>query len=235
MSIKKHIPNLISLCNITSGTLSIYFAFTHSIELAVWLMLLAALFDLLDGWTARKLFVFSPLGKDIDSLCDVVSFGVAPAMMMAIALHQLGSPVALVAVLIAPSSAYRLAKFNNDVRQTTSFIGLPTPASAIFFAGLAAWIVQEQEMLMVLPRMIEYKVHGLFVVLILGFSYLMISEVPMFSLKEKGSREHYLRIGVVALLGVAGAVLWGWLGLSIAIFSYVFLNLLPLLRRSAIR
>lgn len=228
---KKHIPNLISLSNLACGTLSIIFAFTHSLELALWLMLLAALFDFFDGLAARALQVFSPIGKDIDSLCDVVSFGVAPAVMMWIALEQVGNPLSWVAILIAPASAYRLAKFNHDVRQTSSFIGLPTPANALFFGGLAVWISQEVAMINGLPRMIEYKVQGLFVLLVVLFSYLLLSEVPMFSLKEKGSgRWGITRLVLVVLFGGIGAVLWGYLGLSIGVLAYVLLNVIPRLR-----
>lgn len=235
MNIKKHIPNLISLMNALCGGIATYFALRHgNIPVAIYFMLCSAILDFFDGFAARKLRVFSPLGKDIDSLADVISFGVAPAAMMSLALESIAFALPEIAFLIVPASVYRLAKFNHDTRQSTSFIGLPTPANALFFAGLSYWTFQHSSSIMEVPIMIEYKLYPMYVVVILLMSFLLISEVPMFSLKGTGSsdpkakRWHLLKIGSVFLIGLITVILWGFTGFAIAILVYLIINLFSL-------
>ena len=144
---KRHIPNTITSLNLVSGCIAAYFAANGEINFALYFMLLGLLFDFFDGFTARLLGVSSPIGKELDSLADVVTFGVTPALMLCHVLQlQLpcsGAPtfcparvVPYLAFAIAAFSAIRLAKFNLDTRQSHSFIGLPTPANALFWAGL---------------------------------------------------------------------------------------------------
>lgn len=227
--IKAETPNLISLCNALFGALSIYYLLQHGdIFIAIIFMLLAAVMDFFDGFAARKLQAFSPLGKDIDSLCDVISFGVAPAMMMAFALRGIDFPLPEVALLIVPASVYRLAKFNHDTRQSVSFIGLPTPANALFFAGLAYYTATHAELISTLPLMIKYKVYPLYPILILLLSYLLISEIPMFSLKGSNTmsrRGHLIRIGIVVGVAIVGVLLWSFSGLAVALGLYLLINL----------
>lgn len=232
MKIKKHIPNIISLLNALCGAIAAFYALRYeSISTAIYFMLASAVLDFFDGFTARKLQVFSPLGKDIDSLSDAISFGVAPAAMMSIGLSKIGFHIPEIAFIIVPASVYRLAKFNHDTRQTKSFIGLPTPANALFFAGLSYWTVAMSEQIKNLPIMIEYKVYPMYVVVLLLMSYLLISEVPMFSLKgvesdsPSAQRGHKISVVIVLLVGIISICLWWLTGFALAILAYLLINL----------
>lgn len=229
MKVRSHIPNLISLCNALSGALSIYFVlYKGDIFVGIIWMLVAAVMDFFDGFAARKLQAFSPLGKDIDSLCDMVSFGAAPAMMMAVALERIGFPLPQLALVVVPTSVYRLAKFNHDTRQSLSFIGLPTPANALFLAGLAYFTITHAEMISMLPLMTKYKVYPLYGVVVLLLSYLLISEVPMFSLKGTTTlsrKGHLVRISLVVGVATVGVLLWSFSGLAVALGLYLLINL----------
>lgn len=216
--ITKHIPNTITSLNLASGCVSIVNALNGNFETAAYFILLAAVFDFLDGFTARLLKTYSPIGKDLDSLSDVVSFGVAPGMIVYKLIEEScyisddPSWLAWFALLIPVASALRLAKFNIDKRQATSFIGLPTPANALFWSfGIAFSYV----------KLTDYPFSPYLIIpFILIFSWLMISEVPMFSLKFKSfnikkNRQKYLFLAVclvlIALLGMAGVaacILW---------------------------
>ena len=189
------IPNAITLMNALSGCLSITFAFTGSLTLAGLFILIAAVFDFFDGMSARMLKVSSAIGKELDSLADDISFGVAPsAIAFIIVSQQLNSDgasfaelplrtmaVSLLPFLMAAFSALRLAKFNLDERQTDKFIGLPTPANAMVWASL--------------PFIMTYSADGyiaqhiivpqILIPLSLVMSYLLICELPLFSLKFK--------------------------------------------------
>lgn len=186
-SIKKHIPNTLTCCNLLSGCVATSFAYNGYIKAAFLFIILGAIFDFFDGMVARLLHVSSPIGKELDSLADNITFGVAPSMMVFYELGQLNCPVFLepltgilpyTAFLITAFSALRLAKFNIDERQSLSFIGLPTPANALFWGGL-------------LMLQSNYKDTPAFytIILLLVFlsSYLLISKIPMFSLKFKAN------------------------------------------------
>ena len=187
MSIKKHIPNAITCCNLFSGCVACVMAFKGEFGLAMAFIVLGAVFDFFDGMVARLLKVSSPLGVQMDSLADDITFGLAPATVVFSLMKQLdytvlpwgqaGEVLPYLAFIIAVFSAYRLAKFNIDTRQTNTFIGLPTPANALFWSSL---IVGGKEWLLGY----EYA-WAVLLVLILLFSYFLISEVPMFSLKFK--------------------------------------------------
>ena len=187
ISLRKHIPNALTCCNLLSGCIATSFAYNGDIRIAFLFIILAAVFDFFDGMVARLLHVSSPIGKELDSLADNITFGVAPSMMVFYELGQLNCPDFLepltgilpyTAFLIAAFSALRLAKFNIDERQSLSFIGLPTPANALFWGGL-------------LMLQSNYKDTPAFYVIILLLvflsSYLLISEIPMFSLKFKAN------------------------------------------------
>jgi CDP-diacylglycerol--serine O-phosphatidyltransferase len=136
--IKKHIPNFITTLNLFSGCVAVYLAFEGNYQGAFVAILLSAVFDFFDGFAARLLKAYSPMGKELDSLADVVSFGVAPGAMVFSLLATAGMNewLPFIGFLIPVFSGLRLAKFNIDDRQTSSFIGLPVPANAIFWAGL---------------------------------------------------------------------------------------------------
>ena len=219
--ITRNIPNTITCCNLISGCIATLSAFMGEIHMALLWIIIGAIFDFFDGMSARLLHVSSPIGKELDSLADDITFGMAPA---AIVFYEMGimeypaflAPVQpympFVAFLIAAFSALRLAKFNLDERQTTSFIGLPTPANALFWASL---IVGGGESL-------EHSGVGVYIVLalVLLTSWLLVSELPMFALKFKswgwrGNEIKYIFvitcIPMLAFLGYSGfAVVMAW-------------------------
>ena len=142
---KKHIPNTITCCNLISGCIATYWAFQGDYELALLFIVIGAVFDFFDGMTARLLHVSSPIGKELDSLADDITFGFAPSAIIfnwlcGYSFHELPAPVAFImpftAFIMAAFSALRLAKFNLDERQAMGFIGLPTPANALFWGSL---------------------------------------------------------------------------------------------------
>lgn len=234
--IKNSIPNTITCLNLLSGVMACIFAFHYNeafgslagYEWAFICIGAAAIFDFLDGAFARLLHAYSDMGKELDSLSDLVSFGLAPALILfnTINLFNTGdaltlSPWAFVTLIIPALGALRLAKFNIDTRQTTSFIGLPIPACAIFWVGLTAW----------LHRTGMYNNWTISAVIIL-MAIMMVSEVPMFSLKFKNFRfrENYRRY--LLILAAAGFVISdGVSGLAWTIIFYILAS--ALMRRDA--
>ena len=181
--ITRHIPNALTCMNLFSGCIACVMAFHANFEMAMLFIVIGAVFDFFDGLAARLLHAYSNIGKDLDSLADDVSFGVAPALIVFSLFKEINYPDYLsflanwlpyAAFLIAVFSALRLAKFNNDTRQTTSFIGLPVPANALFWASLVAGC-----------KPIASYHPLLTLVLVCLFSWLLVSEIPMFSLKFK--------------------------------------------------
>lgn len=184
--ITRHIPNVLTCLNLFSGCIAGVMAFESRYELALLFIIISAVFDFFDGLAARALGAHSTIGKDLDSLADDVSFGVAPSLIVFSLFKEMPYPAYMEgtatwfpysAFLISVFSALRLAKFNNDTRQTTSFIGLPVPANALFWASLVAGYH---------PILTGGSVHPLgLLVLVCLFSWLLVSEIPMFSLKFK--------------------------------------------------
>ena len=184
--IKKNIPNTVTCLNLFSGCIACVMAFEARYELALLFIILSSVFDFFDGMLARALNAHSIIGKDLDSLADDVSFGFAPSAIVFSLFKEMYYPASMefiahylpyAAFLISVFSALRLAKFNNDTRQTTSFIGLPVPANALFLASLVAGAHD---------ILISESCHPvyLFIVVCL-FSWLLVAEIPMFSLKFK--------------------------------------------------
>ena len=181
--ITRHIPNALTCMNLFSGCIACVMAFHANFEMAMLFIVIGAVFDFFDGLAARLLHAYSNIGKDLDSLADDVSFGVAPALIVFSLFKEIDYPNYLsflanwlhyAAFLIAVFSALRLAKFNNDTCQTTSFIGLPVPANALFWASLVAGC-----------KPIAGYHPLLTLALVCLFSWLLVSEIPMFSLKFK--------------------------------------------------
>ncbi len=234
---KRHIPNTITSLNLVSGCIAAYFAANGEINFALYFMLLGLLFDFFDGFTARLLGVSSPIGKELDSLADVVTFGVTPALMLFHVLQlQLpcsGAPtfcparvVPYLAFAIAAFSAIRLAKFNLDTRQSHSFIGLPTPANALFWAGLTTYLNENGQSLLPTPFFAATSV------LLITFScWILVSEVPMFALKFKNfsfkdNRVRFCFMFVAAAIVVGGIVFQVYpLALSLVIVVYALVSL----------
>lgn len=183
---KKHIPNVITCLNLFSGCVGIVLAFNGQLIDAGYAILVAALFDFLDGLAARILKVSSPVGKELDSLADIVSFGLLPAVILfqmlqsAPAIVYGSSWIKYTAFLLAIFSALRLAKFNLDQRQTNSFIGLPTPASALFVLSLPHIAMSSNP---IISAYVQNPV--ILLILILTLSFLLIAEIPLLSLKFK--------------------------------------------------
>jgi CDP-diacylglycerol--serine O-phosphatidyltransferase len=213
---KKHIPNTITCCNLVSGCIAIVCAIgMNDAQLALLWIVIGAVFDFFDGMSARLLHVSSPIGKELDSLADVVTFGVAPSAIVfqhLCSLHQHVWFMPFAAFVMAAFSALRLAKFNLDERQTTSFIGLPTPANALFWGSL---VVGFGEQLSATP----YYIY-IVLALVLLSSYLLVAELPLFALKFKhwgwrGNEVKYIFVAtsvlILALLQVRGiAVVIAW-------------------------
>ena len=207
MDIKKHIPNTITCCNLVSGCIATSYAFGGSPKMALLWIIIGAVFDFFDGMSARLLHVSSPIGKELDSLADDVTFGVAPATIVFSELAVLEYPsflqpfceyIPYLAFIIAAFSALRLAKFNLDERQTTSFIGMPTPANALFWGSLIVFN----------PFWLEGYSWSALVILALVCitSFLLVCELPMFALKFKqwsfkGNEIKYI-FTVIALLSM---------------------------------
>lgn len=233
--ITKNIPNAITCCNLISGCIATCFAFFHDPQLALLWIIIGAAFDFCDGMSARLLHVSSPIGKELDSLADDVTFGVAPATILMSQLLVVQYPAALasfedyipfVAYLMAAFSALRLAKFNLDERQTMGFIGLPTPANALFWGSLiiTAGDIIESGWQMTLVT----------ILLMLVSCWLLISEIPMFALKFKhwslrgnGVRYGFIAFAVVVIVafviaeGLVGFLKCWWL----IITAYILLSL----------
>lgn len=237
---KKHIPNLITSMNVISGTLAIFMAMYGHLTLAAGCILLGMIFDFFDGMTARLLHVKSDIGKELDSLADVVSFGVAPAVLAHFLMlktlpgesmehffeWRLWEQLMICTPLLIPAfSAYRLAKFNLDIRQTTSFIGMPTPANALFWVGLVFGYSCAPTLYHVLFG--NVAVLG-FCALIL--SILLVSELPMFSLKISGLgwAENKIRYAYLVSLVICICI-FGWAVVFLIVPLYILFSLFALL------
>ena len=226
MAIKKHIPNTITCCNLVSGCVAIAYAFSGNIELSFTWIIIGAVFDFFDGMSARLLNVSSPIGKELDSLADIVTFGVAPSTILFSELSVMSYPAILeplrpilpfTAYIMAAFSALRLAKFNLDERQALGFIGLPTPANALFWGSL---IIGAGKWLEATPFMVFFLLGG-----ILISSWLMVSEIPMFALKFKewgwkGNQVKYIFL----LTCIPLLTIFGLTGLAIIIAWYVIIS-----------
>ena len=173
---------------------------------------------------ARALGVTSPIGKDLDSLADVVSFGVAPALLVYQGLSTLsgGSMLAYGVFILPAFAALRLAKFNHDERQTMSFLGLPVPSNALFWIGASFALESIQYTIGPQLTLITY------LVLAVLFSALMVSDLPMFSFKlKKAPLKAFWRQILLVIIAIVAILTRGWFGCSLTIIAYVFLSLLP--------
>lgn len=198
---KRYIPDFITSMNIACGAVGVIFAFNGRIDLAFLFMLAAAVFDFFDGFAARALDAYSDLGKELDSLCDCVSFGVLPAVMLFNCSNacQFGqSWTGWSVILICVFSALRLAKFNTDPRQNSGFIGLPTPACAILLGALCYYVAHDPA-----GSIAGWMASPVFVpVVSIVMSYLLICEIPMFSFKFHKDDPKALKVKRIAMLAV---------------------------------
>ncbi len=264
MKLIKQIPNLLTLLNLTLGCIGILYAFderyffmakgeygihdTYEISnrlfTSCFCILLAAIIDFFDGFVARLLNAKSAIGKQLDSLADMVTFGVLPAIIVYQLLersyftdtifdskgylifsgdyHFISKIYLLPALILACAACWRLAKFNIDERQHENFVGLPSPASAIFIACLPIICIGNDYGLgnLLLNKWILYGITIL-------FSWLMVSELKMFSLKIKslGWKGNELRV-IFILLSLLLIFFMQWTGLALAIISYILLSII---------
>ncbi len=221
MSIKKHIPNTITCCNLLSGCVSILFTCNNHLVWASAMIFIAAIFDFLDGFAARTLDAKSPIGGELDSLSDVVSFGVAPSFIVAWFLSKSGigwwvhdvNLFPMLGFILAAFAAVRLAKFNIDTRQSHNFIGLPVPAVGLFIASLP-FLTMEMNPYLLLA-------------MVAIFSWLMISEVPFFSFKIKNLRfkDNVLRYFVV-IFAIIAVIIMKLAALPFVFLFYILLSVI---------
>ena len=225
-STRNNAPNAVTCCNLLSGALACVAAF-HAFEPWWWglqgyqvafvLIALAAVFDFFDGFTARLLHAVSPLGKELDSLSDAVSFGLAPGMVLynMLVQYEPESGVAYIAMLIPVFGALRLAKFNVSTDQSTTFTGLPIPANAIFWIGFTNFYAEHHADVPVL----------VVAILVVALSLLMVCNLRMFSLKlhslsvKENYKQYLLVLAFVICVGFCGVT-----GLAWAMLFYIVLS-----------
>lgn len=232
------IPNLFTLGNLLCGCLAIVYAFEGFLYVSSFLVVFASLFDFLDGFLARALKQSSAIGQQLDSLADMVTFGIVPSVIVYQLLSQafytgdglvFGMNAGMfpkLGFLIALFSALRLAKFNIDTRQTKGFLGLPTPANAIFWIGLP--LIEHYEVPNFIKPLADFLLQPETIVIItLLFSFLLISEVKMFSLKvtsfslkDNALVYSFLAISLVLLISLS------FLALPIIIALYIILSII---------
>lgn len=222
MVMTRHIPNTITCLNLLSGCLAVIFALSGNFMPVVLCVALSALFDFCDGLAARLLKAYSPMGKELDSLADLVSFGLAPALMvyhlLQEALPQEYAYVAYVALLIPVFAALRLAKFNIDDSQATTFKGLAVPANALWWLGACDLFINSPQTGMGII---------LFAASIPLFAYLMVCNLPMFSLKFAGLGWRSNEVRYVFLAASVALLLWqGIAGCAAVIGLYILLSLM---------
>ena len=223
----RHVPNAITCMNLFCGCLSVIASFDNLFMISACCIIVAAVFDFLDGFAARWLQSYSAMGKELDSLADMVSFGVAPGFIMyQLILQAEGNTglyrwLAFLAILIPVFAALRLAKFNTDTRQTDSFIGLPKPASALFICSLA-FIASYGGTMSIITTNICFLLTTTF-----ALSLLMVAELPLFSLKFKTfnwknnkTRYWFVIISALVLATMQGA------GLAAVIMLYILFSII---------
>lgn len=226
--LKKSLPNGLTCCNLISGCIAVSYALGGDAQTALLFIIIGAMFDFFDGFTARALKVSSPIGKELDSLADDITFGFAPSAIAFMMLKQCAVPDSLLgaqkiypyaAFVMAAFSALRLAKFNLDERQTSSFIGMPTPANALFWGALACSVNAE--------LLASSAAAYIIILMVFGSSALLVSEIPMFALKFKNYSWKDNKVKYIFLaLSLAVIILFGIGGLAIAILLYLMLSLL---------
>ncbi|MFK5878568.1 MAG: CDP-alcohol phosphatidyltransferase family protein [Flavobacteriaceae bacterium] len=236
---KKHIPNIFTLANLFSGTIAVINAVEGHLMIAGLFVLLGIFFDFFDGFFARLLKVPSELGKQLDSLADMVTSGVAPGIILMKLLEQTIAKdnvigidlyifgyefewIALIGLIFTLAAAYRLANFNIDERQTSSFIGLPTPAATLVVISLP--FILEHSSAEIVESIVLTKWFLIGITLLLSF--LMNANIPLFSLKFKDFSFKNNKIKYVfLLLSIALLVTLHFIAIPLVIFIYVLLSL----------
>jgi CDP-diacylglycerol--serine O-phosphatidyltransferase len=230
---KKHIPNFVTCLNLFSGCLGIVFAFQGNLTWASYAIVIAAILDFFDGMLARLLKAYSEIGKELDSLADVVSFGVLPSVIIYHLFALSPQPefdvtwLSLSAFVIAVFSALRLAKFNIDTRQSENFIGLPTPASALLIASFPLIIAESS------TYFADFILNTWFLLIFsLTMSMLLVAEVPLISLKFKtlDLKENMLRY-ILVITSVLLLLFFKFEAVPMIIMVYFMISLLQFRRQ----
>jgi len=229
MNIKKHIPNLITLLNLFSGCIALVYASEANFEMAFLFVCLGIFFDFFDGFFARLLNISSPLGLQLDSLADMITSGVVPGFVMFKMLtNSVNSDPSLIYLpylgfIITLGSCYRLANFNIDTRQTDSFIGLPTPANAIFILSLPL-ILKNTDSILALEMLTNHWIL-LFISVISAF--ILNAQIPLFTLKIKklNFKDNALQI-VFLLISLLLLIVFKFSGVALIIVFYIILSVI---------
>ena len=230
MNLKQHIPNAITCGNLVSGCLSILFLTEDMPIKAAIMIFVAGLFDYLDGFSARLLKVHSPIGADLDSLSDVVSFGVAPGFIMCWLMDRAADLPSLtllgidvlpcLAFMLPVFSAIRLARFNIDDTQTTSFRGIPAPGMAIFIASLPLALSQAGHLTD--GALSYWACLGITII----FSLMMVCNLRFFSFKIKSAKWKGNEIRwIFLIIAVVGFALFRFLALPFVLMVYVLMSI----------
>ena len=229
MQIKKHIPNIITLLNLFCGCIAIVFVAELNFEMAFFFVCLGIFLDFFDGFFARLFKVSSPLGLQLDSLADMVTSGVVPGYVMYSLLKMSQNPtspdlfIPYLGFIIALGSCYRLANFNIDTRQTDSFIGLPTPANALFILSLPL-VLRHSDSLVVFDILTN---QWILLVITLFSAYILNAEIPLFSLKIKDFTFKKNALQIVFLsLSVLLLFFFQYLAIPLVIITYVLLSVI---------
>ena len=225
-SIKRNIPNLLTLGNLFCGLVAIVFSFENNLHFAGAFIFFGAILDFFDGLSARLLKVSSETGKQLDSMADMVTFGVAPGMIMfqMIKLSNIdeNSYIAYIGFIITISSAIRLAKFNLDTKQTSSFIGLPTPAAAIFIASLP--IISKYNIT------IQFNDSKFLIVTSVILSLLLVAKLPLFSLKIKKREDWKNKENIIRIIFLISCLIllfvFEFAVIPFIVILYIFLSIL---------
>jgi len=225
MKIIRSIPSVITSLNMACGSAAAIFAFQGETKLAIYLILAAAVFDFLDGFAARLLKAVSEFGKQLDSLSDLISFGLAPTVILYYHIESnniFPEYLSLSVILIVVFSGLRLAKFNIDTEQTTEFRGLPTPASALFLISFLYPVENSNTFLSEMA--LDTVVIGFIIVLLPA---LMVSRIKLFSLKIKSAniKDNIWQI-ILALSAVILLIIFGISGLALVIILYLAMSIL---------
>ena len=228
--ISRHIPNFLTSLNLFSGCMALVFVFKGNIPVFSSFVAACLVLDFLDGFAARLLNANSPIGKDLDSLADMVAFGVVPGAIL-YHLFMISPPLSLTEswwtgfivyfpFIVTVFSGLRLAKFNNDTRQSTSFLGLPTPAVTIFVTGLAL-IIQYDRFHLTPLLLNSFLIAGIAMIL----SFLLVSEIPLFAMKFRSfgwaqNRTQY----ILAIISVVVVLTLQFAGIPLLIIFYLILS-----------
>lgn len=228
MKFKKHIPNLITLLNLFCGCIAVVYAFQKDFEMAFCFVCLGIFLDFFDGFFARLFKVSSPLGLQLDSLADMITSGFVPGTIMFFMLKSSSGMTAtnlipFLGFIITLGSCFRLANFNIDERQTDSFIGLPTPANALFILSLPL-ILKYSDSMIALELLTN---HAFLLLITLLSAYILNAEIPLFSLKIKKINFVDNKLQIFFLLfSVLLILFFQYLGMALSILFYVLLSVL---------